>query len=268
MRYVRLALAFFLAPLVVAVPLWLLIDEDSLLVATLYGWTGLVGIPGLALLRRCSWLRWWQVTLAVALWTLAFGAVFILTQSSDLASEPKEFGYWAPPAALLLVLGGLAGLSFWLIALWRTDLASARPPAMPRWARVPIHAAFWMAVLCAWLFIGIERRWGEWGEVGDAYFIKRHPTLQLVFANPVKCGECDVPQTFDVSMPEFASYCRVRFDLSPGLCFQRMRDWQSFANTLASDRFAPFLDRCWPRLDLAPARCYERFVAPDLSFAR
>jgi hypothetical protein len=255
----RPIIGFFLAPLAIALPLWPFFARSG--IAALYGWTALVGIPAFAVLRRRRWLRCWQVALAAGLGALVF-AVLYLGDAENFAPVPtvRELGFWLAAAALFLALGGLAGACFWFIALWRAAPALASASRAPRRARAGGYAALAAILLPAWLFIGVDRRIGEWGEIDDTYFIKRHPTLQLVFGNPAQCGECDVPQSYDWSTPEFVAYCRVRFDLAPELCFKRMRDWQSFADHLASDSFAPFLDRCWPRLDLDPALCYERFV--------
>lgn len=64
-------------------------------------------------------------------------------------------------------------------------------------------------------FIGIEVIGREHSTDYDL-FIKKHPTIQLTFSNPVLCGECDF-KPYKIlsteSKSEFKDLCYYRYDL-------------------------------------------------------
>lgn len=73
----------------------------------------------------------------------------------------------------------------------------------------------------AWMLTGIEV---VGLEHSDKYvpFIKARPSLQLLYRNPVMCGECNFRSytTLDaVERETFEAFCRARFGLDdPRLC--------------------------------------------------
>ncbi|HXV30300.1 MAG TPA: hypothetical protein VD840_08215 [Sinorhizobium sp.] len=77
-------------------------------------------------------------------------------------------------------------------------------------------AAPFLAAFCLlWLFVGIEADNREHA-TGYRLFLKQEPSLQVVFTNPIACGECDVEifEEMPVERTEDARrYCAVRFGL-------------------------------------------------------
>lgn len=87
-----------------------------------------------------------------------------------------------------------------------------------KWRRFAAWAALLMG---AWMLTGIEV---VGLEHSNKYvpFIKARPSLQLLYRNPVMCGECNFRSytTLDVAEREtFEAFCRARFGLDdPRLC--------------------------------------------------
>jgi hypothetical protein len=74
----------------------------------------------------------------------------------------------------------------------------------------------------SWLFLGIEREADEHGSRFH-FFIKQQPGLQVLFRNPVTCGECDLQPYESLSAPdqaEFSEFCKYRLGLDrPDQCY-------------------------------------------------
>jgi hypothetical protein len=75
--------------------------------------------------------------------------------------------------------------------------------------------------LLLWTFVGVEAVDNE-HSTAYTFFMKQHPSLTFVYRNPVTCGPCDLRRVQNIG-PEankrFEAFCRVRFDLDPGLCY-------------------------------------------------
>lgn len=67
-----------------------------------------------------------------------------------------------------------------------------------------------------YLFIGIEVIYREDSKVYDP-FIKKYPTMQTYFTNPVLCGTCDFQEyksfRYESTKKEFRDLCYYRYGL-------------------------------------------------------
>ncbi|QGW66497.1 hypothetical protein GOY17_17305 [Lysobacter soli] len=75
--------------------------------------------------------------------------------------------------------------------------------------------------LVLWLFIGFEAIDHE-HTTSYQFFLKQYPSWTVVYRNPVLCGECDLRRPENIGREanrRFEAFCRVRFDLDPGLCY-------------------------------------------------
>lgn len=83
------------------------------------------------------------------------------------------------------------------------------------------------------LFTGIEEIDNE-HSTEYQFFAKQAPSFQIVFKNPVACGECDVRPLELLSganKVEFADYCRFRFGLHDSrLCYAIFAEEQKAAD--------------------------------------
>lgn len=86
------------------------------------------------------------------------------------------------------------------------------------------HAAVVLALLLTlpmWLFVGVEAVDYE-HSTDYRPFLKQYPSWTIVYRNPVLCGECDLRRPENIGREangRFETFCRVRFDLDPGLCY-------------------------------------------------
>jgi len=86
------------------------------------------------------------------------------------------------------------------------------------------HAAVVLALLLTlpiWLFVGVEAVDYE-HSTDYRLFLKQYPSWAIVYRNPVLCGECDLRRPENIGREanrRFETFCRVRFDLDPGLCY-------------------------------------------------
>jgi hypothetical protein len=86
--------------------------------------------------------------------------------------------------------------------------------------------------ITAWLFLGIEEVHLE-HRAEYRFFVKQSPTFQVIYRNPVVCGECDVEPYSAISTEQRAAlsaFCRVRFGLdSPRVCYAMFEEEQRIA---------------------------------------
>ena len=86
--------------------------------------------------------------------------------------------------------------------------------------------------MCAWLISGIERVDREHATEYN-FFLKQSLGLQVVFVNPVACGECDVASLESLSkarLDQFTQFCQTRFGLAEVRpCYAIFREQQAMA---------------------------------------
>lgn len=79
-----------------------------------------------------------------------------------------------------------------------------------------------------WMFSGVLETHYE-HDVTWEFFIKQHPSSQIIYWNPAECGECDVQALDSLTqsrLSEFASYCLARYDLGVRECHAISREGQ------------------------------------------
>jgi hypothetical protein len=131
----RLALAFAVAPGVVPIAAWAILQFGGgvVLATYTYGSTVLFGIPLFLLFRRNRWLRWWHCFAAGALASLPFMAILggFLFFSSAFHSREAALSS-VQLSAMIVGVGAISGLAFWLVAFAGDDIdpaVVANPPA-------------------------------------------------------------------------------------------------------------------------------------------
>ncbi len=86
-----------------------------------------------------------------------------------------------------------------------------------------------LVAVCFRLFIGYEQIDRHDSDVSE-FFVKKYPSFQFVYRNPVHCGECDVEPLEDLTPPElkeFERFCRARHGLNDvAACYKIYDDWQ------------------------------------------
>lgn len=109
------------------------------------------------------------------------------------------------------------------------------------------------AALLLWLFMGFEAIDYE-HSTDYKFFIKQYPSWTTVYRNPVLCGECDLRRPENIGIEanwQFEAFCRVRFDLDPGLCYaiyaakQRRADERAGRESMRARFNGPREERPW-----------------------